>query len=99
MKSKIIPLACLVALALACWVAWRWLHDVTSLYDPNPAEVFKSVSVGDSEEQLVEALRQRGVAFHGGNGDEKTVYCTSDGFVGVYFYFVEGGRVVSKAAD
>lgn len=92
MRRALILTVAFLVVATGCWFAW------THYRDSEPV-VFDSIAVGDSEELLVDALTRSGIDFHKGQGEGITVYSHSDGFVGIYIYHVQDGRVIKKVAD
>ena len=93
MKKALYFLISLFIVVCSCWFAW------TCFYESRPMVVFQNISVGDTEESLVGVLKSQGIAFHKVHSEGKTVYSHHDGFVGLCFYYVQNGRVISKAVD
>jgi hypothetical protein len=61
--------------------------------------VFSSVKVGDTEQHLVRLLESNYIDYGTDDAGNFTLYSHSDGFIGICFYYVDDGRVVSTARD
>jgi hypothetical protein len=61
--------------------------------------VYNSINVGDTEQKLITTLKSYGIRYDAEVANGQTIYNHSDGFLGIYFYYVANGRVTMLAMD